>query len=101
MGLLIAALLLFALAACGLAEEESAVNTLTNDGLTLSIPNEYAELLAVVTPDNSEDGNYYLFCHPTDVRLIRADNKKSEPAGCVPAGQLRLNRSFPAPLNRR
>lgn len=78
MGLLIAALLLFALAVCGLAEEESAVNTLTNDGLTLSIPNEYAELLAVVTPDNSEDGNYYLFCHPTDVRLIRADNKEMD-----------------------
>ena len=140
-GLLVAALVVFALAACGESSEpEPTSSEFTNDGMTLSVPVEYAELVAVETPDSSKEGrlfqvaekasieaakeqgsedaddpegpgwlfsigrvsedemhqmltgdmsggqvfakdgedNYYIFYHPTDVRLIRMDNEEME-----------------------
>lgn len=143
-----ATVMLFAFTACGSSDQEAAdteettaaaeATVVTNDGLNLSIPAEYAELLAVETPENSEDGmlfvvseqasidaakaegsdvegagwlfsigridgeklhemlagemsgsepfavdadgNHYVFYHPTDVRLIRADNEEMDAA---------------------
>lgn len=145
-GILLAALLAFSLAACSSAssgeepkEGDSDAVSVTNAGLTLSIPAEYSDLLAVDTPQDSEDGtlfsvsekasieagkaqgmsdddgagwlfsigriseedlhemlcndmsgmqvfakdedgNYYMFYHPTDVRLIRENNEEMEQA---------------------
>lgn len=137
--LLLAALLALSLAACGQTgtteQPDQTGAAFTNGGLTLSVPQEYADLLTVDTPQDSpdgtlfsvtetasaeaaaalgyeeedigagwlfsigtvsadalhemlcydmsgqtvfakgEDGSYYVFYHPTDVRYVREDNE--------------------------
>ena len=147
----VAVLMLLAFTACGSSQQEeeaveeetasaeSLAEQYTNDGLVLSVPGAYNDIVVVDTPQKDKegilfkvsekasieaaeamedgdvdgagwlfsigrvdektlhemlcsemsgseafakdgDGNYYIFYHPTDVRLIRADNKEMDAA---------------------
>lgn len=149
-GALLLVMVLLVLPACGASEEEAAqeepateaaettAGEFTNEGMTLTVPDIYADLVTVETPEGDKDGllfkvsetasieaaqaqgedvdgpgwlfsigrisedqfhemlmadmsgsqvfavdgdgNYYMLYHPTDVRLVRANNEEMEAA---------------------
>ena len=73
LSLLLAAVLVFSLAACGAPAEEATKASYTNDGWTLNIPEEYRDLVVVKTFENDPQG--YLF-HVSEKASIEAGKKQ-------------------------
>ncbi len=82
-GIALAVLLALALGACGSAGETAgeSADTVTNDGLTLSIPAEYADLLVVDALQDSEDGMLFTVSEKASIEAAEAMGEDADGAG--------------------
>ncbi|MBQ3405378.1 MAG: hypothetical protein IJG63_08200 [Oscillospiraceae bacterium] len=60
------------------AEEEAAATELVNDGLTLPVPDEYADLLVINVPENDPDGVLFTVCEKASVEAGKAQGHDSD-----------------------
>ncbi len=85
-GLLFAFLLAFALGACGgsggEAEEPQGENgQYTNEGMTMTIPEEYRDVVTVDTPEKDEDGVLFVVSETASIEAAKAQDEDPEGAG--------------------